>query len=181
MSFKESVLFAKNFLRHPTRNASIIPSSRRASEAMIKDVDFSKVNSVVELGPGTGCFTEVLLEHCRPGTRVLLVEFEPSYSRLLEDKFGDRVIVECESAHLLDSLLKKHGMVPDLIVSGLPFDVPDQDRLFNSILTLTRSGSKFRFFTFLPPVMKKVYKSLPVEKKGFTFFNFPPLWVYGVN
>jgi phospholipid N-methyltransferase len=42
--------------------------------------------------------------------------------KLLERKFGDRVIIENASAHHLDELLAKHGIArPDLVLSGLPF------------------------------------------------------------
>ena len=52
--------FLKVFIKQPKVNASITPSSKRAARAMIKDIDLSKMKFVVELGPGTGVFTDIL-------------------------------------------------------------------------------------------------------------------------
>ncbi|MDO8594325.1 MAG: rRNA adenine N-6-methyltransferase family protein [bacterium] len=176
--------FALNFLRHPIRNASVIPSSVSACKAMVSGIDFSKINTVVELGPGTGVFTAEILKRCRTGTKIILVELEPTYVTLLRKKFGDRVIVEQASAHMFAALAAKHTEQPiGLIISGLPFSLPHgtKEKLFASIKEYTDRGVIYRFFTYNPPLMKRVYKSLPIRKISFVFRNFPPLWVYGIN
>ncbi len=176
--------FAWNFLCHPVRNASLIPSSTFASKAMLLGVDFSAVQTVVELGPGTGVFTEEILRRCKPNTKVLLIELEQDYVTLLRKKFGTRVVVENASAHLLDAILAKNGMTKvDLIVSGLPFSLPHEvkEKLFASLRVHIAHGTHYRFFTYNPPLMKRVYANLPIQKISFVARNFPPLWVYGIN
>ncbi len=176
--------FAWNFLCHPVRNASLIPSSSFASKAMLEGVDFSTVKTVVELGPGTGVFTEEILKRCTPGTKILLIELEKDYVTLLQKKFGDRVIVESASAHLLDAILAKHGVTEvNLIVSGLPFSLPHEvkEKLFASLAKHTSQGAHYRFFTYNPPLMKRAYANLPIHKLSFVPFNIPPMWVYGIN
>ena len=176
--------FAWNFLCHPVRNASLIPSSTFASKAMLHSIDFSSVQTVVELGPGTGVFTEEILKRCKPGTKVLLIELEQDYVTLLKKKFGDRVVVENASAHLLDAILARHGITTvDLIVSGLPFSLPHEvkEQLFASLRAHTERGTHYRFFTYNPPLMKHVYAHLPIRKISFVPRNLPPLWVYGIN
>ncbi len=176
--------FAWNFLCHPVRNASLIPSSTFASKAMLHGIDFSSVQTVVELGPGTGVFTEEILKRCKPSTKVLLIELERDYVTLLQRKFGNRVVVENASAHLLDSILAKHGITKvDLIISGLPFSLPHEvkEQLFASLCAHTKRGTQYRFFTYNPPLMKRVYAGLPIHKISFVSRNLPPLWVYGIN
>ena len=178
------LIFFINFIKNPLRNASIIPSSTSASLAMVKDIDFSLVNVVVELGPGTGCFTEQTLKRCTPNTKIILIEIEQSYVAILQKKFGNRVIIENTSAHLLDEVLRKHGIEKvDVIISGLPFTLPQDifEKMIASIYEQTKRGATFKFFTYMPPVMKRYYKALPIQKRSFVFRNVPPLWVYGIN
>jgi len=179
----ETILFASNDIRSPLRNGSIIPSSRAASAGMVQSVDFSRIDTIVELGPGTGVFTQEVLRRCKSDTKILLIEIERSYVKLLKRKFGDRVIVEYASAHHLDELMAKHGIArPDLVLSGLPFMEREIGKvLFASIKQHTDRGTIYRFFTYMPPVMKHVYRELPVRKLSFILKNFPPFWVYGIN
>ena len=180
---KNIPLFALNFIRNPLRNASIVPSSGAASRAMLEDIDFSSINTIVELGPGTGVFTAEIVKRSKPDAKILLIEIEPSYVRSLQKKFGNRIIVEHASAHLLDSVLKKHGIEQlDLIVSGLPFLAGAVGQgLLDSIKKHTGGKTIFRFFTYVPPIMKRIYKDLPIRKISFVSKNIPPMWIYGIN
>ncbi len=179
----ERRLFALNFLRNPLQNASLVPSSRAAARAMLSGIDFSHIDTVIELGPGTGVFTEEIVRRSKPDTKIVLLELEASYVHALRKKFGVRLTVEHTSAHALESVLQKHriGHV-DLIVSGLPTYPHVITKEFVSMLKKhTDRGTIFRFFTYIPPLMKRIYKDLPVEKRTFTFKNFPPLFVYGIH
>src|SRR5678815_4904276 len=98
MQQSEKWLFLKNFLRHPLQNASVIPSSKKASLAVLSELDWSKIKTIVELGPGNGTFTKQILAQCAPGTTVILIELEETYIKLLKEKFGDQVHVMHDSA-----------------------------------------------------------------------------------
>jgi phosphatidylethanolamine/phosphatidyl-N-methylethanolamine N-methyltransferase len=180
---KERALFLFNFLKNPLRNASITPSSKEASGAMMIGIDWEKVNTIVELGPGSGTFTREILARCKPETKIVLVELEHSYVHLLRLKFGNRVKVVHESAHLFEEILSELNLPKaDLIVSGLPFLARHLNQLiFNSIRHQTDKGAIFRFFTYMPPAMKLVYKGINLRKVAFVWKNIPPMWVYGIN
>lgn len=180
---EEKWLFFKNFIKNPLQNASVIPSSKKASISILQNIDFEEVNTIVELGAGNGNFTQFIIDKARKGTKIILVEIESSYIEILEEKFGDRAIIEHKGAHQLSEILQKHGVEHvDLLVSGLPF-LPTgmKDQTFETIDRLTQHGTIFRFFTYMPPIMKVVYKDLPIEKKQFVFQNIPPMWIYGIN
>src|SRR3989338_7872725 len=100
--------FALNFLRHPIRNASVITSSSFASKAMLRGIDFGNISVVVELGPGTGVFTEEILKRCTLDTKVILIEVETSYIQPLREKFGRKVVVEQASADEFSTIVAKY-------------------------------------------------------------------------
>ena len=181
--WKERALFLFNFIKNPLRNASIIPSSKEASGAMMTGINWNEINTIVELGPGSGTFTREILARCKPETKIVLFELEPSYVELLRQKFGDRVNVIHASAHLFEDILKELKLPKaDLIVSGLPFLARHLNHLiFQSIQHQTDKGAIFRFFTYMPPAMKIVYKGINLRKVAFVWKNVPPLWVYGIN
>lgn len=179
----EKALFLKNFLRNPLRNASVIPSSKASSRAMLKGIDFNQVSVVVELGPGNGVFTQEIIKNVPADTKIIVFEIEPTYVHLLQNKFGDRITLVNKGAHLLSETLEELGVDKvDVIISGLPFLKGEiKQKTDEAIYQLTKQGAIYRFFTYMPGIMKNVYKGLPIEKKHFEFRNIPPLWVYGIN
>ena len=54
--------FLLQYITHPRTVGAIIPSSKNLSRKMIANIDFNKCKCIVELGPGTGVFTERILE-----------------------------------------------------------------------------------------------------------------------
>jgi len=183
MSKNEKWLFLKNFIRNPLRNASVIPSSKKASKAVLSELDWNKIQTIVELGPGNGTFTKEILSQCKPGTLVILIELEESYIALLEKKFGNKIQVVHDSAHRIHAVLESFGLTKtDLIVSSLPFlPNPIREQVNNAILWETSQGAAFRFFTYMPPIMKLFYKGMPLRKIRFVLENIPPMWIYGIN
>lgn len=181
--WKERSLFLLNFIKNPLRNASVIPSSKTASKAILTGLDWDKIKTVVELGPGSGTFTREILSRCNPGTHVVLIELEDSYVELLRAKFGNKVTVVHDSAHRMNEILDDmHLPHADLIVSSLPFLQKQISRdIFAAILEQTKQGAAFRFFTYMPPVMKWFYQGMPLHKVKFVVKNIPPMWIYGIN
>jgi phosphatidylethanolamine/phosphatidyl-N-methylethanolamine N-methyltransferase len=181
--WRERGLFLLNFLKNPVRNASVVPSSKVAGKAIISGIDWDKIETVVELGPGQGTFTRAILAACRPGTKIILIDLEESYVDLLRQQFGSRVTVVHASAHRLNEILEEMNLPKaDLIISSLPF-LQKQIHLeiFNAILKQTEQGAIYRFFTYIPPVMKWHYRELPLHKVKFVLENIPPMWIYGIN
>lgn len=179
----ERRLFLLNFLKNPVRNASVVPSSKVAGRAIIAGIDWSKVETVVELGPGPGTFTKEILNACKPGTNVVLIDLEESYVKLLRNKFGSQVTVFHDSAHRMNEILKELNLSKaDLIISSLPFlQKQIHLKIYDAILKQTDNGAVYRFFTYMPPVMKWHYRDLPLHKVKFVLKNLPPMWIYGIN
>ena len=140
-------IFLKSFIKQPKVNASITPSSKRAAKEMVKGLDLESMECIVELGPGTGVFTDILYERLPNSCRVLLIELEESFIENLQDKYDDRFEVIQSSACELDSILAERGIKKvDLVISGLPFNMPDEVKikLQGTLLNLTEKGTCMR-------------------------------------
>ena len=66
--------FFKLFLKQPTVNASVTPSSKKSAIGMLQGLDLSKMKYVVELGSGTGVFTDILAKRLPSNCKILLIE-----------------------------------------------------------------------------------------------------------
>ena len=172
------------FIKQPKVNASITPSSRRAARAMVRGLALGKMDYVVELGPGTGVFTDILAERLSPTAKVLLIELEESYIRNLRTKYDERFeVVQC-SACELGALLEERGIKNvDLVISGLPYNMPEEvkTKLQKTLVNLTDKGTCMRWFTYFPFLMKRHYKQFDMRLADFIMWNFPPMWIYTVN
>lgn len=151
---------------------------------MISEVDFSSAEYIVELGPGTGVFTQAICEAAGPRAKILVIDLESTYIEALRTRFQGRVDVVHGSADLLPELMEERGWPRvDLIVSGLPFVLPRKVklRLFSFLEEATAGGTTMRWFTYMPALMKPHYKTLNLKKHAFVAWNFPPMWIYTVN
>jgi len=176
--------FLFNFIKHPLRNASVAPSSRVAARNMLHGLDLEGLSHVVELGPGTGSFTRELYACLPEDCKVLVIELDQGYVQSLLGQYGDRFEIVQASAHELDDLVAERGWPKvDLIVSGLPFTLPKQVKtpLWQVLKGRTDSGTVYRWFTYMPPIMKRHYRQFDFRLVSRVWSNLPPMWIYSVN
>ena len=73
-------VFLAQFLRHPLRVGSLVPSSSLLARSLIPDAILAEAQLIVELGPGTGVVTGELIR-AKPNTcRYLGIELNRSFS-----------------------------------------------------------------------------------------------------
>ena len=114
--------FLQGFLQRPREVGSIIPSSRFLERRIVRAANIRNARLIVELGPGTGGTTRALLRAMKPTARLLSIEIQPHFVRLLERMRDPRFAVQQGSAADLGRILAKRGLgAPDTIVSGIPF------------------------------------------------------------
>ncbi len=177
---KDRLIFLWNHIKNGKKNASVTPSSKFLAELMLKHIDFSAIDSIIELGAWTGIFTEHILKKAKKWTKIILIEIEDDYIKILRNKFADQVIIEQEDVRNIDQIRKKYDIDKiDLIISGLPFEPAHS--IHKEIREYTSNGTIFRSFTYRPSTFKKLYHSFPIVNIWFTFLNVPPARVYGIN
>lgn len=176
----ERIVFLLQQIKNGKKNASITPSSKFLAKQMLKWIDWDQIDCVIELGAGTWIFTEHIIKHAKPNTKIIIIEVEDVYAEILQDKFKDTILLEKDDVKNIEHIRQKHGLKKiDLIISWLPF-LPAES-IHKEIKDYTSQGTIFRSFTYQPATFKKKYADFPIRYIGFTFLNVPPARVYGIN
>ncbi len=178
-------LFLGKFLKHGTAIASLAPSSRWLSRATVANIDWEKARVVVELGAGTGPITKVLAEKARPDCRVIVLERDPDFARILRERFQGQANMDVIEGDVrdLDRLLAARGVATvDHVISGLPvpsFPKDLQRSLFEVVRKVLEPGGTFNQITEMPLVYWPLYRRVFREVR-FVFEprNFPPAGAY---
>ncbi|WP_426061093.1 class I SAM-dependent methyltransferase [Hymenobacter sp. B1770] len=116
--------FVKEFFRDPSTVGSLVPSSQELTDQVVAPINFSSANCIVEYGPGTGVFTDAIIQLRRAETVVLLVEVNEHFCKLLKERYSSQpnVHVVLGSADKTEQYLKALDAPPaDYVVCGLPF------------------------------------------------------------
>jgi phosphatidylethanolamine/phosphatidyl-N-methylethanolamine N-methyltransferase len=180
----DEVQFIRSWIEKPLSTGAVMPSSRMLARAMARCVDPKSEGPVIELGPGTGPVTEALVEHGIDPARLVLVEFNPDFCRLLRSRYPQATVVQGD-AYRLRRLLETHVSQPAAaMVSGLPLvtkPLRTRLRLISDAMTLLAPGAPFVQFTYamLPPIPKKL-PGVRAEASELIWMNLPParVWVY---
>lgn len=158
------------------------PSSSFLAKKMLKPIRFKDANCIVEYGPGTGVFTEKLLEKMHPNSMLIIFEINEVFFEELKKIKDTRLIVVNDSAEKIDHyLLLNNQKKADYIISSLPFAMIPEDIvdeiLKNSFNSLSEKG-KFIQFQYSLNALSKLKKIYTKVKIKFTFLNLPPAFVF---
>lgn len=176
--------FFRSWIEKPLAIGAVTPSSRALARIMAANVDPKIPGPIIELGPGTGPVTEALVARGIDPARLVLVEFDPTFCRLLRKRYPTATVVQGDAYSLgvlLTSLLREPAAA---VVSGLPlFTKPLKTRLrlLFEAFGLMAPGAPFVQFTYaavspIPRGLDRV-KSQASER---IWANIPParVWVY---
>lgn len=176
--------FILSWLNSPLKTGAVSPSGKDLARAMAEAVDVSVPGDVVELGPGTGPVTEALLAHGVAPERLVLIEYNPDFCKLLRERFPGVRVVEGDAYAMAKTL---EGVVTGplaAVVSSLPLMTrPDEEcvALLKDALLLLNKGAPFVQFTYGPASPVPV-KGLAVRARGGkrVWKNLPParVWTY---
>jgi len=149
----DEFVFLRAWLRAPLFTAAMLPSGPLLSRALAAEVDPKIPGAVVELGPGTGSVTAALVERGIALDRLILIEFNPDFCRLLERRYPAARVIEGD-AFAAPSIVEKLKLGPlAAVVSCLPLygKTPEvRQRLLLDMLTLGAPGIPFVQATNFP-------------------------------
>jgi phosphatidylethanolamine/phosphatidyl-N-methylethanolamine N-methyltransferase len=183
-SLDDDVRFIRTWLEKPLSLGAVTPSSKALARTIAAYVDPNAPGAVVELGPGTGAITDALVAQGIDPRRLVLVEFDPTFCRLLRRRYPAATIVQGDAyglKSLLPGLLQKPAAA---VVSGLPlFTKPMRTRLrlLFEAFALMSAGAPFVQFTYntVPPIPTRLDR-VSAESSERVWMNIPParVWVY---
>ncbi|MGI9431254.1 MAG: class I SAM-dependent methyltransferase [Myxococcota bacterium] len=135
----ERLKFLQGFLKRPQEVGSVIPSSRYLERRVVDRAGVKDSHMVVELGPGTGGTTRAILRALPPEGKLLCVELNPDFVRVLQQIDDPRLVVAEGGAQDLAAILSSRGLpAPDTVISGIPFSTMSTE-LGLSIVETVRS------------------------------------------
>jgi phosphatidylethanolamine/phosphatidyl-N-methylethanolamine N-methyltransferase len=188
MSINDTLLFLRSLLRNPWRVAALAPSGRALAELITADFT-PAAGPIIELGPGTGSFTRVLLERGVPEDRLALVESDPAFAEALKRRFPRARVLRMDAAQLgqVESFFGRERA--GAVVSGLPLvwmPGPTVEAILaGAFHRHLRSDGAFYQFTYWRrcPVPRSQLEQMRLEaaRTGSVMANLPPASVYRIR
>ena len=179
--------FFRQWLKNPLAMASVSPSGRQLAREMVDQIPLH-ARRVVELGAGTGVFTQALLDHGIAARDLLVVELNAELHRLLERRFPGVGVVHGDAMDLC-GIASRTGFARagevDAVVSGLgllAMPRSTQHAILEAVFTVLGSGRPLIQFTYAPrsPLPRSLVDQLglDVRRAGLAWRNMPPAMVY---
>jgi len=180
----DEVQFFRTWFEKPIRTGAVMPSGKALARRMARCVDPNSVGPVIELGPGTGPVTEALVQWGIDPKRLVLVEFDPDFCRLLRTRYPEATVVQGDAyrlRRLLGGIVREPAAA---VVSGLPLMTkPPRTRLrlISDAMALLKPGAPFVQFTYAmgSPIPKDL-GAIKGEPSELIWLNVPParVWTY---
>ncbi len=186
----DTATFLKNFLRHPTQVGAIAPSSPGLVEAMVEWFDWDKARGVVEFGPGTGVFTEAVVERLHQDAKFFAIERSADLVATTRSRCPGVKVVQDSVTNVAELCRQESMGQVDAIVCGLPwasFSESLQSEIMEAMLEVLAPGGQFATFAYwqgvILPAGKRFSRRLhstfaTVERSHTVWRNLPPAFVY---
>lgn len=179
----DQAAFLRGFLRHPGQVGSVIPSSTRLEQRLVRCAHPADAAVVLELGPGTGGTTRALLATMRADARLLAIEIDPAFNAHLSRNIRDpRFSAHLGSAEEIEQTLAAYRLpAPEVIVSGIPFSImPAEvgDRIAAAIARVLAPGGRFVAYQVRAHVTGYASPYLGTPQRQWEWINIPPVCVF---
>lgn len=180
INMKEKVKFLNKFFRAPKAIGSVTPSSKFLAQKMVEAVPWSEVESLAELGSGTGAITKYIQKEKNQRSKIILFEQDQNLREQLLQQYPQ---FSCyPDACQLQAALKHEGIGEvDCVMSGLPFfNFPQhlRDKLLEQILLSLKPGGTLIAFQYSLQLKKQLSLHFDIEKIELVPFNIPPAFIY---
>ncbi len=181
--------FFKSLVATPRLTGAVAPSGRALAQAMATAAGPVPRGLVVELGPGTGPVTRALLERGFERRRLVLVEYDPGFCRMLEGRFAPAKIIQGDAYDLPRTLAECSREPIAAVVSSLPLlNQPPhrREKLIGEAFDLMGPDGVFVQFTYglLSPIPREACAGRYSAHCGAPIWrNLPParVWTYRLD
>lgn len=176
-------MFFRGFLKHPVMVGSIIPSSGKLIDRMLRRVDWDATKVFVEYGPGVGTFCQPILDRLAPDARLISIDTNPEFVAYLQRTIRDpRFEAVLGSAADVQAILAARGHAhADHILSGLPFSTLPPGvapAIMAATFAALRPGGAFLVYQFSPKVRDFLATAFERIDHAMEWVNVPPAQLY---
>lgn len=178
------VAFFKEAIKNFKTTGTIMPSSKFLIKRMLKEIDFKKINVLVEFGAGNGIITKSILKKMHKDAVLFCFEINPEFYKHLKLINDNRLIVVNQSAQEVKNVLNKHNIASvDCIISSLPLTMLPAE-ISKSILHISKNLLKnesvfiqYQYSINFFKIFKQVFGKNNVFL-AFELMNIPPAFIY---
>lgn len=182
--------FFREYLRNWKTVGAIAPSSPVLARRMMEAAEVWQARHVLELGPGTGAFTEAIFDAMPHDARYLGIEVNVEFTQRLRERFPGRRFENAAAQDFDFDGYFVDGESFDVIVSGLPwasFPRGLQSAILGQVLPRLAPGGRFATFAYwgfhrLPRARRfrdLLHAQVPgAESSRVVWRNLPPAFVY---
>ena len=182
--FEDEARFLRSWFERPLVTGAVSPSGKMLARTMASYVDPRVPGAVVELGPGTGPMTEALVRRGVGQDRLILVEYNHEFCRLVKRRFPLATVVQGDAYDLRGTLRDILREPAAAVVSSLPLFTKPMDvrlELLEAAQDLMHPNAPFVQFTYamVPPIPARSSR-YTASASSRVWFNLPParVWVY---
>jgi phosphatidylethanolamine/phosphatidyl-N-methylethanolamine N-methyltransferase len=185
----DAARFLRSLAAKPHLTGAVAPSGRALARAMAAAIDLAVPGVVVELGPGTGPVTRALIERGVDRRRLVLVEYNPAFCRLLESRFAPAHVIEGDAYDLKRTLAAIGGEPMAAVVSSLPLLIQPphrRERLLDDAFVRMGPRGIFVQFTYglvSPIPLGPLAGRYTAKRSAPIWLNVPParVWTYELS
>ncbi|MDX1683032.1 MAG: methyltransferase domain-containing protein [Phycisphaeraceae bacterium] len=190
MSLADHCRLLRSFIKRPGQVGAIAPSSGHLANRMVEWIEWDQVRHVAEFGPGTGVFTEVIIERCADDANFFAIERCPQLAQRVRDRCPDVTIFEDSVENVVECCEKIGIDQLDAVICGLPwasFPADLQERCLEALRAALRPEGQFVTFAYwqgmLLPAAHRFRRRLDdyfgdVHRSRTVWRNLPPAFVY---
>ena len=157
---------------------------------MVEWFDWDKARGVVEFGPGTGVFTEAVVERLHQDAKFFAIERSADLVATTRSRCPGVKVVQDSVTNVAELCRQESMGQVDAIVCGLPwasFSESLQSEIMEAMLEVLAPGGQFATFAYwqgvILPAGKRFSRRLhstfaTVERSHTVWRNLPPAFVY---
>ncbi|WP_044640512.1 class I SAM-dependent methyltransferase [Risungbinella massiliensis] len=178
----DKVRFFYSFVKSPKTVGSITPSSSFLTKRIFRDVNWENAQTVVELGAGTGVFTEWISQRLPAHAAAFIFERDDHMRSRLSERFQLPNLQIADDGLALQEVLCKQGLdSADYIISSLPFANFSQElrtQFLDTIQQTLRPGGLFIAYQYSRQMESQLRNVFTNVETSLVPINLPPAFVY---
>ncbi|MEN3746729.1 methyltransferase [Sphingomonas sp. HF-S3] len=178
-----ALTFLRGFVANPAAVGSPLATSSNTVRRMLQPVEWDRVRTLVEFGPGVGTFSREVLRRLPRSATLIAIDTEVGFIDHLRATIDDPRLVAvhgsaCDARQIIDGLGNDGA---DHILSGIPFSTLDEatgDEIVACAAQMLRPGGLFMAYQVKLALEPLLHRHFDEVERARQWLNMPPfhLW-----